>query len=276
MTVWDPARQVPTGTQTPLRTRWNHRALVVVSFLALLPPAALALQLGGAAWLSVFAVALLVTLLAQWVFAAVRRRPLPIDGPVAALAFAIIVPPDMPLWQVALAMAFGAVAGQQVFGGRGLSFLNPAVVALGFLMFSFTGTRLTEPNLEMAGAVLPGAALLIVAGLLSVRFLLGALIGLGVTVWLIGAGNPLAALATGGFVYALVFLAGDASASASTEPGRWVHGLLFGGLAVLFSAGNGIAIEPVVFAALLGSVLAPLIDQAVIAVHVWRREQRRG
>jgi Na+-transporting NADH:ubiquinone oxidoreductase, subunit NqrB len=32
------------------------------------------------------------------------------------------MPPDMPLWQVALGISFGIVIGKEVFGGTGKTF----------------------------------------------------------------------------------------------------------------------------------------------------------
>ncbi len=49
----------------------------------------------------------------------------------------LILPPTMPLWQVALGTAFGLVFGKEVFGGTGMNFLNPALVCRAFLFFAY-------------------------------------------------------------------------------------------------------------------------------------------
>ena len=49
----------------------------------------------------------------------------------------LILPATIPLWQVALGTAFGVVIGKEIFGGTGMNFLNPALVARAFLFFAY-------------------------------------------------------------------------------------------------------------------------------------------
>jgi Na+-transporting NADH:ubiquinone oxidoreductase subunit B len=56
---------------------------------------------------------------------------------VTSILFALIVPPDIPLWQVALGISFGVVIGKEVFGGTGKNFLNPALTGRAFLFFAY-------------------------------------------------------------------------------------------------------------------------------------------
>lgn len=56
---------------------------------------------------------------------------------VTSVLFALIVPPSIPLWQVALGISFGVVIGKEVFGGTGKNFLNPALTGRAFLFFSY-------------------------------------------------------------------------------------------------------------------------------------------
>ncbi|MDH3685316.1 MAG: NADH:ubiquinone reductase (Na(+)-transporting) subunit B [Myxococcales bacterium] len=49
----------------------------------------------------------------------------------------LILPPTIPLWQVALGTAFGLIIGKEVFGGTGMNFLNPAMVCRAFLFFAY-------------------------------------------------------------------------------------------------------------------------------------------
>ena len=53
------------------------------------------------------------------------------------MLYALILPPDMPLWQVALGISFGIVIGKEVFGGTGKNFLNPALTGRAFLYFAY-------------------------------------------------------------------------------------------------------------------------------------------
>ena len=73
-----------------------------------------------------------------------------------------------------------------------------------------------------------------------------------------------------------VFLATDPVAGAMTPVGRWGFGLLVGALTVVIRLANPSYYEGVLFALLLASTFAPLIDHAVIARHVRRRRRLTG
>jgi Na+-transporting NADH:ubiquinone oxidoreductase subunit B len=50
-----------------------------------------------------------------------------------------VLPPTIPLWQVAIGISFGVVLGKEVFGGTGMNILNPALTARVFLFFAYPG-----------------------------------------------------------------------------------------------------------------------------------------
>jgi Na+-transporting NADH:ubiquinone oxidoreductase subunit B len=56
---------------------------------------------------------------------------------VTSVLFALICPPDVPLWQAALGISFGVVIAKEVFGGTGKNFLNPALAGRAFLFFAY-------------------------------------------------------------------------------------------------------------------------------------------
>ncbi len=56
---------------------------------------------------------------------------------VTGVLLPLTLPPNMPLWQVGLGIAFGVVFGKEVFGGTGMNFLNPALTARAFLFFAY-------------------------------------------------------------------------------------------------------------------------------------------
>lgn len=270
-------RQFTTGPQIPLRSLWSTNLITLTMFVALLPVLGLVLYRHGANWLSVLLVCVIVTLFWQALFARIRRQSLPIDGAVTALAFALVLPPSIAIWQVALSLSFGVIAGQEIFGGWGRNFLNPAVVALAFLIFSFPNTALDQWDGIFAIAALPGAILLIVTGLASWRIIIGAVAAMIVSGFIAGLADPLSGLLTGGFVFGLVFFVCDPVASASTNPGRWLYAVLFGALSVLLvGKATEITLDSVIFAALLSSILAPLIDQGMVWSNVYRRRHRHG
>ena len=75
---------------------------------------------------------------------------------------------------------------------------------------------------------------------------------------------------TGGAVY----LACDPVASSCTNPGRWIQGLFIGALVVLIRVTNPTHPDAVIVVILLASILAPLIDYAVISVNIRARARR--
>ena len=71
------------------------------------------------------------------VFATIRKHEIQEGFLVTSLLFPLILPPDIPWWQVALGISFGVVIGKEVFGGVGMNILNPALTARAFLFFAY-------------------------------------------------------------------------------------------------------------------------------------------
>ena len=82
-------------------------------------------------------VSYLVGLGIECIFAQVRKHEVSEGYFVTGMLIPLICPPDVPLWQLALAVAFAVIIGKEVFGGTGYNFLNPALVARAFLFFSY-------------------------------------------------------------------------------------------------------------------------------------------
>ncbi|MDR0634356.1 MAG: NADH:ubiquinone reductase (Na(+)-transporting) subunit B [Azoarcus sp.] len=70
-------------------------------------------------------------------FAMVRGHEVNEGFFVTSVLFALILPPTIPLWQVALGISFGVVIAKEVFGGTGKNFLNPALAGRAFLFFAY-------------------------------------------------------------------------------------------------------------------------------------------
>ena len=56
---------------------------------------------------------------------------------VSGMLIPLVVPPTIPLWQVALATVFAVLIGKEVFGGTGMNILNVALTARAFLYFAY-------------------------------------------------------------------------------------------------------------------------------------------
>ena len=70
-------------------------------------------------------------------FSVIRRHPVSEGFLVTGMLFPLTLPPTIPLWQVAVGMAFGITIGKEIFGGTGMNILNPALTGRAFLFFSF-------------------------------------------------------------------------------------------------------------------------------------------
>lgn len=70
-------------------------------------------------------------------FAIIRRHEVNEGFLVTGMLFPLILPPTIPLWQVALGIAFGVILGKEVFGGTGMNIFNPALTARAFLFFAY-------------------------------------------------------------------------------------------------------------------------------------------
>lgn len=75
--------------------------------------------------------------LCEVIFAVVRRHEVNEGFLVTGMLIPLILPPAIPYWQVVLGTAFGVVIGKEIFGGTGMNFLNPALVARAFLFFAY-------------------------------------------------------------------------------------------------------------------------------------------
>ena len=71
------------------------------------------------------------------VFAVIRKHPINEGFLVTGMLIPLIVPPTLPLWQVALATVFAVVIAKEVFGGTGMNILNVAMTARAFLYFAY-------------------------------------------------------------------------------------------------------------------------------------------
>jgi Na+-transporting NADH:ubiquinone oxidoreductase subunit B len=92
---------------------------------------------GAVFFLPIYITTFLVGIFWEILFAIRRGHEVNEGFFVTSILFALICPPDIPLWQVALGISFGVVIGKEVFGGTGKNFLNPALTGRAFLYFAY-------------------------------------------------------------------------------------------------------------------------------------------
>jgi Na+-transporting NADH:ubiquinone oxidoreductase subunit B len=71
---------------------------------------------------------------------------------VTGMLVPLIVPIDIPLWMLSVAVIFGVVIGKEVFGGTGMNILNPALIIRAFLFFAYP-TWMSGDKVWVQGAV---------------------------------------------------------------------------------------------------------------------------
>ncbi|MCH1547815.1 MAG: NADH:ubiquinone reductase (Na(+)-transporting) subunit B [Flavobacteriaceae bacterium] len=78
-----------------------------------------------------------VGLAVEFMFAVIKGHEVEEGYLVTGMLVPLIVPIDIPLWMLAVAVIFGVVIGKEVFGGTGMNILNPALTIRAFLFFAY-------------------------------------------------------------------------------------------------------------------------------------------
>lgn len=289
----------------------------------------------------------------EMMFSVIRKEEVSEGYLVSGMLIALIVPASIPLWQLAIGVAFAVVLGKEVFGGTGMNIFNPAMLVRAFLFFAFAaqmsgdsvwvagnqspvgvpgslidgwsqptalavakGSGALEPAISASQAlanagythanmffgnmpgsagemsklcVLIGAFILIVTGVGSWRTMLGGVLGLLASAFVMklafvtqvnGADVGVLALAPwehllcGGFLFGIVYMATDPVSSPETNVGKWIYGALIGFVTILVRTINPAYPEGTMLAILLLNAFAPGIDHFVVAANIKRRLAR--
>lgn len=78
-----------------------------------------------------------VGLAIEFAFAVYRGHEVNEGYLVTGLLIPMIMPVDIPLWMVAISVAFAVLIGKEAFGGTGMNILNPALTARVFAFFAY-------------------------------------------------------------------------------------------------------------------------------------------
>jgi len=176
---------------------------------------------------------------------------------VTGMLLPLTLPATTPLWMVSMGMAFGLIFGKEIFGGVGMNFLNPALVARAFLFFAYPAAMSGEIPWIAAGLhgvdSYSGATLLaqaaeteralanydwwdafygFVPGSMGETSTLACLMGAALLLWTkIGSGRTMAGVVIGTIAMSLVLnLSGSASNPLFAMP--WYWHMVLGGWAL--------------------------------------------
>ncbi len=139
MAMWNTGRQIHVavaGGAAPL-SNWRTEAMEMLG-LTFDASSLLANTVHGALYyVPVLVVTFAVGGAWEGLFAVVRRHEVNEGFLVTGMLFPLVLPPTIPLWQVAVGISFGVVVGKEIFGGTGYNVLNPALTARVFLFFAY-------------------------------------------------------------------------------------------------------------------------------------------
>ena len=96
-----------------------------------------ALLVGLIKVLPLVVVSYVVGLGVEFIFAIIKGHEVEEGYLVTGMLVPLIVPVDIPLWMLAVAVVFGVIIGKEVFGGTGMNILNPALTIRAFLFFAY-------------------------------------------------------------------------------------------------------------------------------------------
>lgn len=111
----------------------------------------------GLRFLAMIVVSYAAGLTVEAIFAIIRKEGINEGFFVTGILWPLILPPNLPLWMVALGVAFGVFIGKELFGGTGRNVFNPALVGRCFLSLAYPKTMAAswvEPSHELVGGLL--------------------------------------------------------------------------------------------------------------------------
>ena len=73
----------------------------------------------------------------EFIFAIIYGHEVEEGYLVTGMLVPLILPVDIPIWMLIIAIIFGVVIGKEVFGGTGMNILNPALTIRAFLFFAY-------------------------------------------------------------------------------------------------------------------------------------------
>ena len=282
-----------------IHSKNSTQKIMLDVLISLLPATIAGVVIFGLQALLVIAVCVAVSVLAEFVFNKIVKKPLTISdlsAAVTGLLLALNLPANIPLWQAAVGSLFAIVIVKCIFGGIGKNVVNPAITGRVFMLIAFTSmTTAAFPVDAIAGAtplaeIANGSEVVLTDLLLGnvggsigetckVALLIGGVyllirrdITWHIPVAFIGTALlftlavhefdfmlALSLVLSGGLILGAVFMATDYVTSPTTPLGKIIFGIGAGLITVLIREW-GIYPEGVSFAILIMNILNPYID----------------
>jgi electron transport complex protein RnfD len=107
---------------------------------ALIPAVSYSVFLFGLKALVIYSVSVAAAVISEAIFLLLKKkRPDMSDGSavITGLLIAMISPPDVPLWMIAIGSVFAVIFVKQLFGGLGHNIFNPAIAGMTFMLLSW-------------------------------------------------------------------------------------------------------------------------------------------
>lgn len=236
-----------------------------------------------------------------------KKNSLPdLSAVVTGLLLALNLPASLPWWEALIGSVFAIVIVKMLFGGLGQNFMNPALGGRCFLLIAFAAdmTNFSSAKYEaysgatplgmirnqglssvnvmdmLTGkipgtigetsviAILIGAIILILLGVITLRIPASYIITFAVFMFLFGAERfnvtyVVAQLCGGGLMLGAFFMATDYVTSPITPKGQIIFGICCGLLTGIFRC-FGANAEGVSFAIILSNLLVPIIEKFTV------------
>jgi Na+-transporting NADH:ubiquinone oxidoreductase subunit B len=206
-------------------------------------------------FLPIYIVTLAVGGFWEVVFAVVRKHEIQEGFLVTSMLFPLIMPPTIPLWQVAIGISFGVVIGKEVFGGVGMNIFNPALVGRVFLFFAYPAqisgdavwvavdgvskatplAQLADPVIQLSHSWLD-AFIGLIPGSIGETSVIACILGAGILIMTkVGSWRTMLSVVIGTFGMALLLnaIGSDTNPMFNVPPywhfvlGGWAFGLVF-------------------------------------------------
>ena len=141
-----PANNMLLSSSPHVYTGVTPRKLMLSVIIALSPVSVYGVVLYGVHALLVIAVSIVTAVLSEAAFRAVTKQDVRVgdlSAVVTGLLVALISPPSVPLWMIALGSFAAIVLAKEFFGGLGANPFNPALIGRAILLMSFPAAMTT-------------------------------------------------------------------------------------------------------------------------------------